>query len=210
MAQRRVSRCSCIRPPTVGPGITATIPGGATLAHSDHSGKREEFRSGVGFSDRTRQRPSSLRRCWSMAFCTSRCRTMFGRSTRAPDTRSGTTPIRRIRGCTLVIAAWACTRMALFFDARCAPGLSQCEGRQGALECEVADHKKGYWTTMAPLVVGNHVLIGVSGDFDNLQRLHPLGRSRRPARRSGSGIRTPPRGNAQPDHGRNDVDDRNV
>ncbi len=32
----------------------------------------------------------------------------------------------------------------------------------------VADVKKGYWTTMAPLVVGNHVIIGVSGDFDNL------------------------------------------
>jgi len=33
---------------------------------------------------------------------------------------------------------------------------------------EVADATKGYWTTMAPLVVGNHVLVGVSGDFDNL------------------------------------------
>ncbi len=33
----------------------------------------------------------------------------------------------------------------------------------------VADYHKGYWTTMAPLVVGNHVLVGVSGDFDNLR-----------------------------------------
>ena len=32
----------------------------------------------------------------------------------------------------------------------------------------VADVTKGYWTTMAPLVVGNHVIVGVSGDFDNL------------------------------------------
>jgi alcohol dehydrogenase (cytochrome c) len=32
----------------------------------------------------------------------------------------------------------------------------------------VADVTKGYWTTMAPLVIGNHVLVGVSGDFDNL------------------------------------------
>src|SRR5580704_7710631 len=32
----------------------------------------------------------------------------------------------------------------------------------------VADVSKGYWTSMAPLVVGNHVLVGVSGDFDNL------------------------------------------
>ena len=33
---------------------------------------------------------------------------------------------------------------------------------------DVADVAKGYWTSMAPLVVGKHVLIGVSGDFDNL------------------------------------------
>jgi alcohol dehydrogenase (cytochrome c) len=33
---------------------------------------------------------------------------------------------------------------------------------------EVADSTKGYWTTMAPLIVGNHVIVGVSGDFDNL------------------------------------------
>src|SRR5579871_1531260 len=33
---------------------------------------------------------------------------------------------------------------------------------------QVADVNKGYWTSMAPLVVKNHVLIGVSGDFDNL------------------------------------------
>ena len=32
----------------------------------------------------------------------------------------------------------------------------------------IADYNKGYWTTMAPLVVGNHVIVGVSGDFDNL------------------------------------------
>ena len=33
---------------------------------------------------------------------------------------------------------------------------------------EIGDVTKGYWTSMAPLIVGNHVLIGVSGDFDNL------------------------------------------
>lgn len=32
----------------------------------------------------------------------------------------------------------------------------------------VADVGKGYWTTMAPLVIRNHVIVGVSGDFDNL------------------------------------------
>jgi alcohol dehydrogenase (cytochrome c) len=33
---------------------------------------------------------------------------------------------------------------------------------------EAADSSKGYWTTMTPLVVGNHLLVGTSGDFDNL------------------------------------------
>jgi len=32
----------------------------------------------------------------------------------------------------------------------------------------IADSKKGYWSTNAPLIVGSHVLVGVSGDFDNL------------------------------------------
>jgi len=32
----------------------------------------------------------------------------------------------------------------------------------------VADSSKGYWTTEAPLVVGNHVIVGVGGDLDNL------------------------------------------
>ncbi|MFC5864864.1 acido-empty-quinoprotein group A [Acidicapsa dinghuensis] len=34
---------------------------------------------------------------------------------------------------------------------------------------QIADVKKGYWTTLAPLIVHNHVIVGVSGDFDNLQ-----------------------------------------
>jgi alcohol dehydrogenase (cytochrome c) len=32
----------------------------------------------------------------------------------------------------------------------------------------IADSKRGYWSTNAPLIVGNHLLVGVSGDFDNL------------------------------------------
>jgi alcohol dehydrogenase (cytochrome c) len=32
----------------------------------------------------------------------------------------------------------------------------------------IADAKKGYWCTNAPLIVHNHLLVGVSGDFDNL------------------------------------------
>ncbi len=33
----------------------------------------------------------------------------------------------------------------------------------------IADVTKGYWMTMSPLVVRGHVIVGVSGDFDNLQ-----------------------------------------
>lgn len=33
----------------------------------------------------------------------------------------------------------------------------------------VADAAKGQWSTMSPLIVGNHVVVGASGDFDNLQ-----------------------------------------
>ncbi len=32
----------------------------------------------------------------------------------------------------------------------------------------IADSKRGYWSTMAPLVVRDHLIVGVSGDFDNL------------------------------------------
>lgn len=32
----------------------------------------------------------------------------------------------------------------------------------------IADSTKGYWSTMAPLIIRNHVIVGVSGDFDNL------------------------------------------
>ena len=32
----------------------------------------------------------------------------------------------------------------------------------------VADSQRGYWTSMSPLIIRNHVLVGVSGDFDNL------------------------------------------
>ena len=37
-----------------------------------------------------------------------------------------------------------------------------------------ADVDKGYWATMAPLVVRNHVIAGVSGYFDNDQSLPTL------------------------------------
>ena len=32
----------------------------------------------------------------------------------------------------------------------------------------IADSKRGYWSTNAPLVIRNHLIVGVAGDFDNL------------------------------------------
>ncbi len=44
------------------------------------------------------------------------------------------------------------------------------DAKTGAVKWNVvvADSAKGYWSTNAPLIVRNHVLAGVSGDFDNL------------------------------------------
>jgi len=44
------------------------------------------------------------------------------------------------------------------------------DARDGKLKWNVviADSKRGFWSTMAPLVIRNHVIVGVSGDFDNL------------------------------------------
>src|SRR5436305_13600919 len=35
----------------------------------------------------------------------------------------------------------------------------------------IADASKGYWSTNAPLVIRNHVIVGVAGDFDDLPGL---------------------------------------
>jgi alcohol dehydrogenase (cytochrome c) len=32
----------------------------------------------------------------------------------------------------------------------------------------IADAKRGFWSTNAPLIIRNHLLVGVAGDFDNL------------------------------------------
>ena len=33
---------------------------------------------------------------------------------------------------------------------------------------EIADWRRGYWCTNAPMIIRDHVIVGVSGDFDNL------------------------------------------
>ena len=48
--------------------------------------------------------------------------------------------------------------------------LVSLDAKDGALRWNVVldDVKKGYWTSVAPLIVRNHVLVGLSGDFDNI------------------------------------------
>ena len=35
-------------------------------------------------------------------------------------------------------------------------------------EVEIGDQKKGYWSSMTPLVVKDHIIVGVGGDMDNI------------------------------------------
>ena len=44
------------------------------------------------------------------------------------------------------------------------------DARKGTVRwtVEIADSRRGYWSTNAPLIVRNHLIVGVSGDFDNL------------------------------------------
>ena len=48
--------------------------------------------------------------------------------------------------------------------------LISLNARDGTVRWDViiADAKRGFWSTNAPLVIRNHLLVGVSGDFDNL------------------------------------------
>ena len=73
----------------------------------------------------------------------------------------------------------------------------------------VADSQKGYWTTMSPLIVRNHVIVGVSGDFDNLTGFLKSDRSRNRQDAMAMGQHSA-RGNSECDHRRHDVDDRHL
>ena len=114
------------------------------------------------------------------------------------------------RASTSAIAAWRMYKGYLFFvtpDAH----LVSLNAKDGTVRwnVEVADVTKGYWTSMAPLVVGNHVLVGVSGDFDNLSGFIRVDRS-------GDGRNAVAMefhsagGNSESNHRRHDVDDGNV
>lgn len=60
----------------------------------------------------------------------------------------------------------------LFFTTQDAH-LMSLNAKDGTVRWEkvIADVKKGYWSTMTPLIVRNHVIAGVGGDMDNLPGL---------------------------------------
>ena len=57
----------------------------------------------------------------------------------------------------------------LFFETPDAHLLS-LDARTGEVlwDVELADVKLGYWATMAPLIIRDHVIVGISGDFNDL------------------------------------------
>ncbi len=48
--------------------------------------------------------------------------------------------------------------------------LVSLEAKTGKIrwDVQIADNDKGYWSSMAPLVIRDHVIVGVGGDMDNL------------------------------------------
>ena len=84
---------------------------------------------------------------------------------RAPAKRSGITDGRITAATWWAIAAWACIGDWLYF---LAPdgwfiSLNAKDGKERWRK-KVADEKLQYFTTMAAMVVKNHVIVGVGGD----------------------------------------------
>ena len=128
----------------------------------------------------------------------------------APATRSGTTTTRPSQGEHIGHRGVGYVqRIPLLPVSRRTPLSLNAKDGSVRWNVTVADVTKGYWTSMAPLVVGNHVLVGVSGDFDNLS-----GYIRSIDPETGATQwqwdSTPPVGTAESNDRRNDVDDRNL
>ena len=142
--------------------------------HGDYSGRRhspltqitpQNVRSlTLAWAFQTGQ-PAALksRPFWSTACCTSPCRTTSGQWMRAPDIRSGITPIPRTRAIHIGHRGVAMYRDWLYFTTPDAHLIS-LDAKNGKVRwnVQIADNDKGYWSTMSPLVVRDHVIVGVS------------------------------------------------
>ena len=149
--------------------------------HGDYSGQRHSrltqitpdnvhqltlawaFQTGPDAADQ------GARRSWSTASSTSRRRTTSGRSTRERRVSCGATRIRTTTASTSGIAASAVYKDSVYLTTPDAH-LVALDANDGKVKWNVviADSKTGYWSTNAPLVIRNHLIVGVSGDFDNL------------------------------------------
>ena len=116
------------------------------------------------------RRRSRRRRSWSTASSTSPRPTTSGRSTRASGRQIWRYTYPANTGFHIGhrgAAVYKGTRLP--DDARRAPGRARRARRQGASGTSRSPTaKKGYWSTNAPLLIRNHLIVGVSGDFDNL------------------------------------------
>jgi len=92
-----------------------------------------------------------------------------GPRTRAPDTSSGTTNILPIPAPPSATAASECTANWLYFETPDS-NLVSLDARTGKQrwKVQIADPKLDYTSTVAPVVVGNHIIVGIGGDhLDN-------------------------------------------
>ena len=149
--------------------------------HGDYSGRRHSSLTqitpqnvknlglGLGLPDRSDRAHQILAVAGRWHFVLHRSRQYLGgrRPLRPPDLALQRS--HHSRESTLGIAASPCTKdiYSLWLPT---PTSYRSTPRTGRVrwKMQVADVTKGYWTSMAPLIVGNHVLVGVSGDFDNL------------------------------------------
>ena len=162
---------------TAGPRITATTRAGATAR-----------------SRRSRPTMCTLALAW--AFQTNRRSSQVDADSRrrhrlldgpdnlwAIDPRSGRQiwrySIRQTTRSTSATAASPCTAAPCYLTTPDAHLLAfdRFSGKQ-LWNVEIADSTRGFWATNAPLVIRDHVIVGVSGDFDNLPGILPLVRPR--------------------------------
>ena len=91
----------------------------------------------------------------------------------AADARSGQDHLalqsRIARATTSASAAWACIKTGCTLKRRIATCFS-LNAKDGKVrwDIELADPKFGYFATMAPLIVRDHVIVGVSGDVTDI------------------------------------------
>ena len=115
---------------------------------------------------RLQRRPHLHRpRCRSTACSTSPCPTTSGPWTRAPGARSGTTCGRRTAASTSAIAASRVYGNWLYFETPDCNlvSLNLKDGKE-RWHKPICDLDQYYFGSIAPLVVKNHVITGVSGD----------------------------------------------